>query len=161
MGDLGPKVETFRHKMTMFWGALCSLLTIVNPTLLLQLEICRERKSCVLTTHKRNMGIGSWCVFWVAKSCATLLQPSGLWPTRLLCPWVFPGKSTGMVAISFSKRSFWGGDWTLNSCTGRQIVCYLATTEAHFDYWIVINTSQCAYVISSYCACYMYTYPFH
>ena len=56
----------------------------------------------------------------------------------------FPGTNTGMVAISFSKRSFWGADWTRNSCTGRQIVCYLATTEAHFDYWIVINTSQCA-----------------
>ena len=51
MGDLGPKVETFRCKMSMFRGALCSLLTIGNPTLLLQLEICQERKSCVLTTH--------------------------------------------------------------------------------------------------------------
>ena len=24
------------------------------------------------------------------------LQLHGLWPTRLLCPWTFPGKSTGM-----------------------------------------------------------------
>ena len=24
------------------------------------------------------------------------LQPHGLWPTRLLCPWDFPGKNTGM-----------------------------------------------------------------
>ena len=60
MGDLGPKVETFRHKMTMFWGVLCSLLTIVNPTLLLQLEICRERKSCVLTTHTHTQKHGNW-----------------------------------------------------------------------------------------------------
>ena len=27
-------------------------------------------------------------------------------PTRLLCPWNFPGKNTGVVAISFSKGIF-------------------------------------------------------
>ena len=31
------------------------------------------------------------------------LQPHGLQPTRLLRPWDFPGKSTG-VATAFSKR---------------------------------------------------------
>ena len=29
-------------------------------------------------------------------SCPTHVQPRGLWPTRLLCPWDFPGKNTGM-----------------------------------------------------------------
>ena len=24
------------------------------------------------------------------------LRPHGLWPTRLLCPWDFPGKNTGV-----------------------------------------------------------------
>ena len=32
----------------------------------------------------------------VAKLCPTLLQPNGLQPTRLLCPWDFPGKNTGV-----------------------------------------------------------------
>ena len=32
----------------------------------------------------------------VAKSCPTLLWPHGLWPTRLLCPWDFPDKNTGV-----------------------------------------------------------------
>ena len=32
----------------------------------------------------------------VAQSCPTLSRPHGLQPTRLLCPWDFPGKSTGM-----------------------------------------------------------------
>ena len=32
----------------------------------------------------------------VAKSCLTLLQPHGLQPTRLLCPWDSPGKNTGV-----------------------------------------------------------------
>ena len=39
----------------------------------------------------------SWKVTWseVVQSCLTL-WPHGLWPTRLLCPWDFPGKSTGV-----------------------------------------------------------------
>ena len=32
----------------------------------------------------------------VAKSCLTLLQPCGPQPARLLCPWDFPGKNTGV-----------------------------------------------------------------
>ena len=36
----------------------------------------------------------------VAQSCRTLCQPRGLQPTRLLCPWGFPGKITG-VGYSF------------------------------------------------------------
>ena len=32
----------------------------------------------------------------VAKLCLTLLGPQGLQPTRLLCPWDFPGKNTGV-----------------------------------------------------------------
>ena len=34
-------------------------------------------------------------VFSVAKSCLTLCNPTE--PTRLLCPWDFPGKNTGML----------------------------------------------------------------
>ena len=41
----------------------------------------------------------------VAQSCLPdSLQPQGLQPSRLLCPWNSPGKSTG-VAIPFSKGS--------------------------------------------------------
>ena len=38
----------------------------------------------------------------VAQSCP---RPHGLQPTRLLRPWDFPGKSTGVGAIAFSRRS--------------------------------------------------------
>ena len=34
------------------------------------------------------------CFCCVAKSCPTLLWPHELQPTRLLCPWDFPGKNT-------------------------------------------------------------------
>ena len=38
------------------------------------------------------------------------LWPHGLQPTRLLCLWSFPGKNTGVVAISFSRGSSWPRD---------------------------------------------------
>ena len=44
---------------------------------------------------------------------------------RLLCLWNFPGKNTGVVAISDSRGSSRSRDWTLFSyisCTGRQII---------------------------------------
>ena len=40
-------------------------------------------------------------------SCVNSLQPHGLQPTRLLCPWNFPSKYTGRVAI-FSQGIFPG-----------------------------------------------------
>ena len=36
------------------------------------------------------------CYCCLVKSCRTFLQPHGLKPTRLLCPWDFPGKNTGV-----------------------------------------------------------------
>ena len=32
----------------------------------------------------------------VTQLCLTLLQPHGLQPARLLCPWDFPGKNFGV-----------------------------------------------------------------
>ena len=49
----------------------------------------------------------------VVSSC---LQPFGLWPARLLCPWDSPGKSTGVGAISSSRGSSRPRDETLISC---------------------------------------------
>ena len=36
------------------------------------------------------------CCCLVSKLCLTLLWPHGLLPVRLLCPWDFPGKNTGV-----------------------------------------------------------------
>ena len=41
-------------------------------------------------------------------SCSVMsdsLLLHGLWPTRLLCPWAFPGKNTGVVAVSSARES--------------------------------------------------------
>ena len=45
------------------------------------------------------------------------LRPCGLQPTRLLCPWDFPGKKTG-VGCHFFPRDLWPRDWTCISCFG-------------------------------------------
>ena len=34
------------------------------------------------------------------------VRPHGLQPTRLLCPWDFPGKSAGVGAIAFSDSLY-------------------------------------------------------
>ena len=36
------------------------------------------------------------CCGLVTESCPTLLQPHGLQPFWLLCPWDFPGKNIGV-----------------------------------------------------------------
>ena len=38
----------------------------------------------------------SWCVCVCVLSVSNSLWPHGLQPTSLLCPWDFPGKSTGV-----------------------------------------------------------------
>ena len=42
----------------------------------------------------------------VCKSCLTLLQPHGLEPTRLLCPWDFPDKNTRVCCHSLLQEMF-------------------------------------------------------
>ena len=46
------------------------------------------------------------CSCLVIKSCLTLLQPYGLQPFRLLCPWDFPGKNTGMCCHFLLQKIF-------------------------------------------------------
>ena len=61
-------------------------------------------------------------LFLVAKSRPALLWPHALQPSRLLCPWDFPGKSTGLSChfllhgiflIQGSNSHLWIGRWIL------------------------------------------------
>ena len=66
------------------------------------------------------------CFCLATKSRLTLVQPlekrALLQPTRLLCPWDFPGKNTGVGCISFSRESSLPRDRARVSCTVRQIL---------------------------------------
>ena len=42
----------------------------------------------------------------VAQSCLTSLQPYGLYPARVLCPWDSPGKNTGVGCHSPLQGNF-------------------------------------------------------
>ena len=57
----------------------------------------------------------------VCVSCSVVsdsLQPHGLYPARLLCPWEFPGKNTGVGSLSLLQEIFptWGLNPGLQHC---------------------------------------------
>ena len=51
----------------------------------------------------------------------------GLWPTRLLCPWDFPGKNTGMGCHFLLQGIFLIQGSNLSLLLGRQILYHWAT----------------------------------
>ena len=61
----------------------------------------------------------------VAQSCRLFITPWTV-PTRLLCPWDFPGKNTGVDSHSLCQGIF----LTQVSCIGRWILHHLNTREA-------------------------------
>ena len=73
-------------------------------------------------------------------ACMLSLSNS-LWPARLLCPWNFPGKNTGMVAMPCSRGSSRPRDETrisCVSCSGKWILYHYATREDMFVIHIII-----------------------
>ena len=62
------------------------------------------------------------------------LQPHGLWPDRLLCPWDSPGKNTGVDCHSFLQRNFpnQGSNSGLLHC--RQVLYHLSYREVTYNY---------------------------
>ena len=57
------------------------------------------------------------------------LRPHELQPTRLLCPWHYPGENAGAVAISSSRKSSQPRDQTCVSCISRQILYHWTIRE--------------------------------
>ena len=50
----------------------------------------------VLQSPKAHIVPGIYCVCLAVQSLSTVLQPHRWSPGRLLCPWDFPGKNTGV-----------------------------------------------------------------
>ena len=61
--------------------------------------------------------------------CLTLCTPK-LQPARLLCPWNFPAKNTGLVVIPSSRRSSWPQDQSRASCISGRFFTIWATMQA-------------------------------
>ena len=53
-----------------------------------------SRKGSLQTLCRTGIQVWTKCFCLVAQLCPTLLQPHGLEPARLFCPWDFPGKNT-------------------------------------------------------------------
>ena len=69
----------------------------------------------------------------VTQSCLTLCGPMDCSPPRLLCPWNFPGKNTGVGCHFLFQGIFSTQGWNpclCVSCTDRQILYHCATWEA-------------------------------
>ena len=72
------------------------------------------------------------------------LQPLGLWPSMLLCPWDHPGKNTGVGSQSLLQGIFWSQEsnshplhlwhcWQAGSlplCLNLSLTCLLTTQGA-------------------------------
>ena len=78
---------------------------------------------------------GSVVVVLVTQSCLILCDPMDCSPPRLLCPWDFLGKDTGVDCHFLLQGSFQPRDWTQVSCTEGRFFTDWATREAHGLYW--------------------------
>ena len=90
--------------------------------------------------HSLCVCVGVWVCVCVRTCIHTLgcsvmsnsLQPHGLQPIRVLCPWVFPGKNTGVGCHFLLLGSSWPRDPThvfCISCIDRRILYHWATGE--------------------------------
>ena len=112
--------------------------------------LCKTQK-CVFLTQKvselrsqNSTLIAPVHVRSVAQTCLTLLHPHGQQPTRLLCPWNFPGKNIGVSSHFLLQGIFpiqgsnfilhllhWQADSLLsvlyycaiNCCCSRKVAC--------------------------------------
>ena len=64
-----------------------------------------ERTLSVSESVQANSALLMTCVCVSRSVVSDSLQPHGLQPARLLCPWHIPGKKTKWVAVSFSRGS--------------------------------------------------------
>ena len=140
----GSEKQPYAETEAMSWP---KLLPPGNQLFILQDAVPFFNPKFILTTQKKHCRS---CI--QAQSCLNLLQPHGLWPTRLLCPWGFPGKNTGVGVISSSKGSSWPryrSCISCISCIGRWVLYHYATWETPFYY---LPSNYCGdYVFSKTC----------
>ena len=66
-----------------------------------------------------------FCCCLVAQSSLTLGDPMDCKPARPLCPWDFPGKSTGVGCHALLQGIFPTQGWNPNSIVDAQIKCFV------------------------------------
>ena len=91
---------------------MCMLVAQLCPTLCdsMNCSVHRIFKARILECVDIYLRLNESIISYIKSLCVCVcvnrsvvsnsLQPRGLWPTRLLCPWDFPGKNTGVVCHS-------------------------------------------------------------
>ena len=110
--DLTIKEFTNYCYLTCFQTLVLSILKsffqfLINLSLHIN-QFKKNRYNKLEIYHCSSIGVSHnikiICSYLVSKLFPTLLQPHGLLPARLLCPWDFPGKRVLVwVAISLSR----------------------------------------------------------
>ena len=88
----------------------------------------QDNHKVICWRQMKNRNVNCWCS--VAKLCLTLLWLHGLKPFRLLCPWVFPGKNTGVGCHFLLQGVFLTWGWTHVSRIDEQNFYLWATRKA-------------------------------
>ena len=71
-----------------------------------QLSCSCHEMQCTLVGMHACARVRVWVCVPSCFSCVWLLQPHGLRPTRILCPWDSPGKITGVGCHAFFQEIF-------------------------------------------------------
>ena len=82
------------------------------------------------------------CVWSVAQSCLTL-PPHGLQPARLLCPWDFPGKSTG-VGCHVLLQEIFQVNCGLSSFHSTSVTAFLPDSPTSLPFKVLLLKLFCA-----------------
>ena len=98
-------------------GTQHTLSFLENPLHLSVKTSSRLRSTLGLQAEQSGMlSLSPAHVCSVTQSCLTLCNPINCKPTRLHCPWDFPGKNTGVDCHFLLQGSSWPRDQTHISC---------------------------------------------
>ena len=127
--DLAPTLRS--HKMHAFWVYLAWFLGLSQSWVNITAAYPKKPNVWDLTP---SGPFSSWqpqiCV-WDS------LRPHGLEPTRLLFPWNFPGRTTGVGYHALLQGSFPTQGWNPVSCTGRWTLYHWVAWEAT-TFWLCV-----------------------
>ena len=98
-----------------------------------------NKSYCRLRFQHMNLGVGSESESHSVVSSS--LQPHGLWPTRLLCPWNSPGKNTGAGCHFLLQGIFPTQRLNLGLLHCRQIVYHLNHQGSPGQGWVCGHNS--------------------
>ena len=116
--------SSFPFSQVLFWwlnNACNHCFSIVHVSLWVEEEAKKKRVPQQRDTKVCDC-LGFVCVLVLADS----LQPHGLQPTRLLCPWGFPGKDTGVVCCFHLQGIFPTQGLNLGLLNCKQILYWLS-----------------------------------